>query len=89
MNTLEKNESLQERRQQRDEVGAVWTKTTKNSESEYMTIKLKLDQEQLNHLLSQLSNDNVAVLELVAFPYTGGETNGRRPTYRVFPDIRD
>ena len=85
----ETSPELTKRRNEREETGAMWTKTMKSG-SEFQTIKLRLTPEQVEHLLSQLDNNaEEAVLDLVAFPCKGGEPDGRKPTFRIFADMRE
>lgn len=88
MNNVNKYEDLTERRKNRKETGAIWTKTGMKG-TNFHTIKVKLSQEQIERLVIQLENNEEISLDLVAFPCKGGEPNGRKPTYRIFSDMRD
>lgn len=85
---VNKFEDLVERRKNRKETGAIWTKSGTKGIN-FHTIKVKLNQEQIENLVNQLQNKEEAILDLVAFPCKGGEVDGRKPTFRVFPDMRD
>jgi len=81
---------LNDRRKERNEIGAVWSRTSRKG-SPFMTIKVKLGPEELENLFEQIETigDDKAELFLVAFPCDGGEVNDRKPTFRVFKDMRD
>jgi len=67
----------------RQEVGAIWTRTTK-SNSEFLSIKLNITKE----LLKQLSEttEEIVSVNLVAFPNRYKDGNDTRPDFRIYEE---
>lgn len=85
--TLEQAE-LVEKRSKRPEIGAIWDKISTKGVN-FFTIRVKLSKEELIQLTSQVEEgEEVAVLDLVAFPTKRSGENTRRPAFRVYKELR-
>ena len=82
----EKN--LKEQRQNRSEIGAMWKKKAKTKDSEYMTIRLRLDRDKLLKLLEDNKGCDLIEYNMVSFPNNGSDENESRPAFRIFEDLR-
>ena len=79
---------LREQRQNRSEIGAMWKKKARTKDSEYMTIRLRLDREKLLQLLEDSNGSELIEYNMVSFPNNGSDENESRPAFRIFEDLR-
>lgn len=79
-------EELTEARSTRPELGAAWTRFSKNKNMEYMNVRLKMTKELLNKYLSS-SKDEEVYINLVAFPNKHKGDNPKRPAFRLFEEL--
>ena len=79
---------IQEQRSRRPESGAIWKRTSKTTNMEYMTLRLKFTREKLTALLNApVTEDNLVALDLVAFPNQNQAENPKRPSYRIYEEL--
>jgi len=81
-----KMQALIEKRRDRPEVGAIWTRKAKTSNIEFLSLKLTLTKERLQELLATVNGEGVIETSFVAFPNKFHEGNPKRPFFRIYEE---
>ena len=81
---------LIEKRKVRPEIGAIWKRNAKTSNTEFLSLKLTLTKEKLQALLAVAEGtEGVAETNFVAFPNKFYEENTKRPFFRIYEELNN
>lgn len=71
----------------RPEIGAIWQRSSKVSNKDFLSVKLNISKKKLQELLAASTGEEIN-LSLVAFPNEYKEAGDNRPAFRVYEETK-